>query len=163
MDQADLEALKAILLGLEDETMDVDEEIAEDMKKRTSIDSQGQIVHSDKRHYPDFVVTAYGQVGVYGEDSDTIRLVIEVGSLGRELKPASMQDKASIIRQLTRYLVVMGRMGFRWADKAVGMCVLGTEVAIMRSKGNGRFPLAVTWCSLYSDKFTKTIDELVAM
>ncbi|KAF8559478.1 hypothetical protein OG21DRAFT_1519345 [Imleria badia] len=43
MDQADLEALKAILLDLEDETMGVDEEIARDMKKRTSIDSQGAV------------------------------------------------------------------------------------------------------------------------
>ncbi|KAN0082416.1 hypothetical protein V8E55_008211 [Tylopilus felleus] len=145
MEQGDVEALKAIILGLKDDTTDIDDEMAEDMKKRASIDSQGVIVHADKRHYPDFVVTAYGQGGVYGEDSDMIRLVIEVGSLGRELKPASIHDKASILKQMTRYLFVMGKMGFRWADKAVGMCIVGTEVAIMQSKSNGKFPLTATW------------------
>ena len=41
MEQVDVEALNAIILGLKDDTTDIDDEMAEDMKKRASIDSQG--------------------------------------------------------------------------------------------------------------------------
>ncbi|KAM6493474.1 hypothetical protein JOM56_011608 [Amanita muscaria] len=122
--------------------MDIDDKV--ELKKRTSIDSQGGLVHADKCHYPDFVVTAYGKRGDYGEDGDVIRLVIEVGSLGRDLKSPSIDDKLKVLAQLRRYLRVMGKMGVRWDTKAVGVCILGTEVAILQSKGNGDFPLTTS-------------------
>ncbi|KAF8970971.1 hypothetical protein BDZ97DRAFT_1914421 [Flammula alnicola] len=159
----DVEALRSIILRTEDETMDIDDEVKADIKRRASIDSQGALVHVDKCHYPDFVVTAYGPGGVYGEDEDVIRLVVEVGSLGRDLRPPSKEDKDNVVKQLNRYLLVMGKMGFRWADKAVGMCIIGTEVAIVKSKSNGQFQKTVTWDSLYSAKFTDTIRQLAAM
>jgi hypothetical protein len=109
------------------------------------------------------VVTAYGPRGTYGEDGDIIRLVVEVGSLGRDLKPPSNLDKANTVRQLLRYLHVMGRMGVRWSDKAVGMCIIGTEVAISKSHRNGQFPYTTKWLSLYSDQFIQTIDDLASM
>jgi hypothetical protein len=43
VEAADIESLKAIILGLEDHTMDIDDEVKKDMKERTSIDSQGAL------------------------------------------------------------------------------------------------------------------------
>jgi len=119
-------------------------------------------VHIDKRHYPDFVVTAYGQPGVYGEE-DIIRLVVEVRSLGRDLKEPSAMEKQEVIDQLLRYLYVIGEMGLRWADKAAGMCISGTEAAILQSKSNGKFPKSTTWHSIYSNRFTDAIQKLADM
>ncbi|KIL60258.1 hypothetical protein M378DRAFT_168270 [Amanita muscaria Koide BX008] len=162
LEDADAVALRAAILGLPDHTMDVDDG-AQGMAQRASIDSQGAIVHIDKRHYPDFVVTAYGQPGVYGEEEDIIRLVVEVGSLGRDLKEPSAMEKQEVIDQLLRYLYVIGEMGLRWADKAAGMCIIGTEAAILQSKSNGKFPKSTTWHSIYSNRFTDAIHNLADM
>jgi hypothetical protein len=115
-------------------------------------------VQADQCHYPDFAVTTYGpDLG----DKDVIRLVIEVGSLGRDLREPSINDKQIIVRQLLRYLSVMGVRGVRWADKAVGMCIIGTEVAIIQSGSNGKFPRSNhKWISLYSQEFQEAIDSL---
>jgi len=111
------------------------------------------------------VVTAYSETGnPHGGEEDIIRLVIEVGSLGRDLKPPTDKEKADIVDQLKRYLVAMGEIGYRWADKAVGMCIVGTEVAIMESKSDGKFKKGPPrWESLYSEKFSKIIRDLATM
>ena len=61
-----------------------------------------------------------------------IRLVIEIGSLGRELRKTTKKDKEAIVKQLYTYLAVMSMRVFRGADKAVGLCIIGTEVAILK-------------------------------
>ena len=57
----------------------------------------------------------------------------------------------------------MGKMGVRWDTKAVGVCILGTEVAILQSKGNGDFPLTTRWYSLYADNFTNVVNMLATL
>jgi hypothetical protein len=119
-------------------------------------------VRADHCHYPDFAVTTYGS-GSQGE-KDVIRLVIEVGSLGRDLRVPSTNDKQLIVAQILRYLSVMGLQGVRWAHKAVGMCILGTEVAIIQSSGNGKFPTnSPKWVSLYSREFEEVITSVAAI
>jgi hypothetical protein len=66
-------------------------------------------------------------------------VVIEVGSLGRNLNPPSENDRAAIVAQLRHYLFVMGQMGYRWMDKVVGMAIIGTEVMIIKSDKTGQF------------------------
>lgn len=90
-------------------------------------------------------------------------MVIEVGSLGRDQKYPSINDKLKVLAQLRRYLRVMGKMGVRWDTKAVGVCILGTEVAILQSKGNGDFPLTTRWYSLYADNFTNVVNMLATL
>ncbi|KAF8625508.1 hypothetical protein AX15_005339 [Amanita polypyramis BW_CC] len=82
----------------------------------------GAILHIGKCHYPDFFVTAYGQPGVYGED-EIIRLVAEVGSLGRVLKEP--------FRPTTPLSLCNRRNG-----ASLG---IGTEAAILQSKRNGKY------------------------
>ena len=68
-----------------------------------------------------------------------------------------------VLSQLHGYLQVLGRFGCRWSDKAVGMCIVGTEVSITKSDRNGVFPFVRSWSSIYSPSFTKVINELAAM
>ena len=41
MEQADLDSLRAFILGVDDDTMDIGDPTKVELKKRTSIDSQG--------------------------------------------------------------------------------------------------------------------------
>ena len=41
MEQADLDSLRAFILGVDDQTMDIDDPMKVELKKQTSIDSQG--------------------------------------------------------------------------------------------------------------------------
>ena len=61
-----------------------------------------------------------------------IRLVIEIGSLGWELRKATKKDKEAIAKQLYTYLAVMGMRGFRRADEAVGLSIIGTEMSVLK-------------------------------
>jgi hypothetical protein len=119
-------------------------------------------VQPDRCHYPDFSVTTYGP---QNENNDVIRLVIEIGSLGRELKKATEKHKAAVVKQLYTYLVVMGLKGCRWADNAVGLCIIGTEAAILKSRGTaGKFPVTVNkWVSIYSKEFKDVIELMATM
>lgn len=116
---------------------------------------------ADTAHYPDFVVTTYG-AGPHGEE-DVIRLIVEVGSLGRDLRPPSEIDQERIVMQLLRYPTVMGLRNIRWTNKAVGMCIIGTNVGILHPDGDGIFPEAAEWMSLYSDEFTQVLQSLANM
>ena len=84
-----------------------------------------------------------------------IRLVIEIGSLGQELRKVIKKDNEAIVKQLHTYLAVIGMRGFRGPNKAVGLCIIGTEVAILRSiKTTGKFQVTVNkWVSIYSGEF----------
>ena len=117
---------------------------------------------TDKKHYPDFVVTSYNnglnQHG--GERDDVVRLVIEVGSLGRDLKSPSENYKRDVVIQLERYLLALGRAGYRWHDKVLGIAIIGTEYIIVTRQSNGRFRGGRRWDSLYSATFMQIINNL---
>jgi hypothetical protein len=126
------------------------------------------VVDIDEKNYPDFVVTAYigthvleGEIDIINE-ADCIRVVVEVGSLGRELRNPSSMDRDRVLHQLHSYLVRMGSKGYRWKKKAVGIAIIGTEFACLEPSTRGKFPMprAVNWESIYSDSFTHIIDEM---
>ncbi|KAF8816117.1 hypothetical protein BYT27DRAFT_6476384 [Phlegmacium glaucopus] len=159
----DIESYRAILEGRIDPTMDIEQDAVENIQRRVSVDSQNALVLKDKIYYPDFVVTSYGNAADPDGEGDIIRLIVEVGSLGRDLNPPSDKAKKAVVHQVRNYLYVMGRMGYRWKDKAVGMAIVGTEVSILKSDRSGQFIGGKRWYSLYSTDFIRAIEKLAAI
>ncbi|KAH7886500.1 hypothetical protein F5I97DRAFT_1829129 [Phlebopus sp. FC_14] len=155
---------RVAMTGLADPTMDVDgvEEVREEVRQgRVSIDSQNAFVYPNAKSYPDFVVTVYSSVLDGGDDdSDVIRLVIEVGSLGRDRNPSQL-DKKHVVDQLLDYLARMGTESYRWRDRAFGIAIMGTEFLAIKSTKQATFKKSGEgWKSLYSNDFLQLIDKI---
>jgi hypothetical protein len=111
------------------------------------------------KRYPDFIVASY-----YDDDKyDKIRLIVEIGSLHKK-EAASEHMKKEIQKQLHDYMVLLGAEGARWADKVLGVAILGTEVCFSRPlKREGRpliFTKPLKWYSLYDGTFVNEINKL---
>ncbi|KAH0825803.1 hypothetical protein J3R83DRAFT_8866 [Lanmaoa asiatica] len=158
------EEAHAILSGrVDDPNMDVDgiREVQQQIDlRRLSVDSTGAFVHPNAKSYPDFVVTSYGE----GSGHDVIRLVIELGSLGRQLTLPSETEKEAIEEQLLGYLAIMGQKSYRWENGAAGIAIIGTQYLVLRADRNGQFGKRRSgWSSLYSEGFTNLIDQIRAL
>ncbi|KAJ4480984.1 hypothetical protein J3R30DRAFT_2385713 [Lentinula aciculospora] len=94
-----------------------------------SIDSRGQAV-TKTRSYPDFCVDQY-----WGADDDSnfkadiIRVIVEVGSRTKSLGDISY-TRVFIQQQLEGYMEAVGPQ--RWEGLLLGVCMLGSEVLLMR-------------------------------
>ncbi|KAI5983131.1 hypothetical protein EDD15DRAFT_2557239 [Pisolithus albus] len=127
---------------------------------RVSLDSNNAVVVKAEKTYPDFVVTAYGDVARPHEDNDgdVIRLIIEVGSI----KPSASEAKTKqeIQLQLYEYLKVTGGKGYRWKGDIIGIAILGTEFSILKPWKED-YTKSGKWYSLYSETFTNAIKRVV--
>jgi hypothetical protein len=87
-------------------------------------------------------------------------LIVEVGSLGRDLKMPSEKKRSDIIAQLRRYLIVMGKERCRLDKMAVGMCIIGTEYAVIKYRNGAYMKSVGRWNSIYSEGFLKVIEDV---
>lgn len=129
-----------------------------------SIDSTGQYVSNEEKHYPDFVVASYYE---NDEKYDKIRLIVEIGSLQKREEP-SQNVKREIQKQLHEYMVLLGEEDARWATNVLGVAILGTEVCFSRPRkrkedGSIIFTVPSKWHSLYDGTFVKEINRVAKM
>jgi hypothetical protein len=134
---------------------------------------------NEQKTYPDFVVTAHGDVvsganinaaveGTGDNNGDVILVVIEIGSLKRPEAddtsvPPSATQKHNTVKQLRQYHHRIGRKGYRWKIKALGIAMLGTEFSTLESNNEGGWIGGQTWYSIYSEMFIQKLEEMVTV
>ncbi|KAF9790429.1 hypothetical protein BJ322DRAFT_388797 [Thelephora terrestris] len=151
-------------VGSDEETFESDEESVDSDEEGVdsdvwSVDSHGVHVNQ-KRTYPDFCVDQYwGADNDRNPKSDILRIIIEIGSLGRRKGSKSKKGrKGKIEAQLLGY---MNTAGTKWRGKLLGVGLLGNEACfIKRAKSDAGSKIKGTrgesrreWISIFDPKF----------
>jgi len=106
---------------------------------------------TDTQYYPDFHVDQYFGADIDSNpDRDLARIVLEVGSLGK--------NKLHVHRQLSNYMDVIGPIRSRGMLLGVGL--VGNEVLLIHRGDNGTKVLFGGWISMFDPKFVSELDKM---
>ncbi|EIW81986.1 hypothetical protein CONPUDRAFT_136600 [Coniophora puteana RWD-64-598 SS2] len=119
------------------------------------------VTGKDGTKFPDFVVCSFYRPR--RNLKDKVRVVMEIASAGKSEKEKE-QTKKLVMQQLLRYMYRLGPNGDRWKDQAVGIAVVGTEVAfydaIVDENGEDEWEhFNSSWYSLYGQEFLDRINS----
>ncbi|EIW81964.1 hypothetical protein CONPUDRAFT_152857 [Coniophora puteana RWD-64-598 SS2] len=106
--------------------------------------------------FPDFVVCSFYRPRINVKDK--VRVVMEIASAGKDEKETN-RTKKLVMQQLLRYMYRLGKEGDRWTVKAVGIAMVGTEVAFYDVGIETWEHYNSSWYSLYGQEFLDRINE----
>lgn len=119
-------------------------------------DSIDQIVTSELKRFPDFVICEFwGPACPYEDRHDKVKMVVEVGSTYS--KTVSENRWREVILQTIGYCILVGSE--RWKKGGVGVAIIGYEVAVCRLV-DGVWAAYGTRFSIFSESWNNLMNEI---